>query len=32
MTLQAQFWSDDQINAKLLPGLLETAQTLRPLV
>jgi IclR family pca regulon transcriptional regulator len=32
LTLQAQFWDDAQITAKLVPALLETAQTLRPLV
>jgi IclR family pca regulon transcriptional regulator len=32
MTLQAQFWSDEQIHAQLLPALLETAQTLRAVV
>jgi hypothetical protein len=32
MTLQAQFWDDAQIHAKLLPALQETAQTLRGLI
>jgi IclR family pca regulon transcriptional regulator len=32
MTLQVQFWDDAQIHAKLLPALLETAQTLRGLI
>ncbi|WP_157269192.1 IclR family transcriptional regulator domain-containing protein [Azohydromonas aeria] len=32
MTLQAQFWDDAAITARLLPALLETAQTLRGLV
>ncbi|NML15786.1 IclR family transcriptional regulator domain-containing protein [Azohydromonas caseinilytica] len=32
LTLQAAFWSDEQIHARLLPALLETAQTLRGLI
>ena len=32
LTLQAGFWSDEQIHARLVPALLETAQTLRGLL